>query len=99
MCFLTALKTSEISTLICEFQSITFQNCTSLAEKFLSLYNLSKARYTPADKSLYKYAQDKVYLGMLGKRHGNIFRVEFTIEEVWKYSQATFYLRRRMGIH
>ena len=36
----------------------------------------------------------EVFFGFLGKRHGNLFRVEFTIGEVWKYSQASKYLRR-----
>ena len=53
------------------------------------------ARYTPADKSLYKYGQDKVY-------------EVFTWAEAWEYIQSRvynrrgleiFYLRRRMGIH
>ena len=43
------------------------------------------ARYTPADKSLYKYAQDKYAPYILG--------------DVWKYSSDRVYLGRGMGIY
>ena len=43
------------------------------------------ARYTPADKNLYKYAQDKYAPYILG--------------DVWKYSSDRVYLGRGMGIY